>query len=232
MAKKKLTAKQRKARKRAAYIRAEYYKNYDALDYLRNFAKVKDIKIPSKITKKSLESIRKIYKKARAEAEKTGIYVDITTGEVLTKLPTKREMVKQVREEPTQQYRRYRAQPEEATFNPDEQYIEEIKSKIASLSPKEDSTKSATNYNKNVKPKLEQASSDWISMIDDAIAQYGTESVANALASNGYMQRIANIEEKYAFEIIESIEDSEADGLVPLMDATLEDVMYDTLGYT
>ena len=69
-------------------------------------------------------------------------------------------------------------------------------------------------------------------MIDDAIAQYGTEAVANALASNGYMQRIANIEEKYAFEIIESIEDSEADGLVPLMDATLEDVMYETLGYT
>ena len=37
MAKKKLTSKQRKARKRAAYIRAEYYKNYDALDYLRSF---------------------------------------------------------------------------------------------------------------------------------------------------------------------------------------------------
>ena len=72
MAKKKLTSKQRKARKRAAYIRAEYYKNYDALDYLRIFAKVKDVKIPSKITKKSLESIRKIYKQAKAEAKKVG----------------------------------------------------------------------------------------------------------------------------------------------------------------
>ena len=44
MARRKLTATQRKARKRAAYIRSEYYKNFDAIDYLRDFAKVKNIK--------------------------------------------------------------------------------------------------------------------------------------------------------------------------------------------
>ena len=88
----KLSSKQRKAHKRASYIRSEYYKNFDALDYLRNFGKVKDIKIPNKITKASLKAIRKAYKEAKANLPKTdGFYVDYSTGEILTKLPTKEE---------------------------------------------------------------------------------------------------------------------------------------------
>lgn len=230
MAKKKLTARQRKARKRAAYIRAEYYKNFDALEYLRNFTKVKDIKIPNKITKKSLESIRRIYKETKANvATLDGYYVDVSTGEIMTKLPTKAEMVKEVRNERTQQYRQYRAEPEEAppTFDPDAEYIEELKRKIqdlntareqiATLQPLRDSDKTEKNYTKNVVPKFESAQQRLIDAIDSAIAEYGISDVAWSLASNSFIQRIANLEEKYTHEIVESIDDD----IIPLIEESV-----------
>ena len=219
---KKLTARQRKARKHAAYIKAEYYKNIDAIKYLRRFGVTKDIKIPNKITKKSLQAIRKIYKELRSNVkeyeEGTGEYVDILTGEVLRKLPTKAEMTKEYRAEQRGEYQ---------AFNPDEQYIEELKDKIRSLTPLRDSDKTQKNYEKNVLPKQQKVKEDFIAAIDNAIDKYGKAIIADILAKNAYMQRVGNMEEKYTFEIIDDI--SEGDGnLIDLM-ATSAEAALDTL---
>ena len=223
MAKRKLTAKQRKARKRASYIRSEYYKNFDALQYLKDFAKVKDIKIPNKITKRSLEAIRKIYKEVRSSIQQLagGGYMNPETGEYLEKLPTKKEMVQEVRRE--QPYREDRAQGAEAPegFNPDLQYLEELRSKLYSLTPLRDSDKTDRNYQKNVLPKFEEARNRILGAIDYAVVKAGAEGVAAILAGNNFIQRIGNLEEKYTHEIIESIDDD----LVPLIEASVDEAL-------
>lgn len=230
MAKKKLTAKQRKAHKRASYVRSEYYKTYDALDYLRDFTKVKDIKIPSKITMKSLKAIRKIYKEAKASITKyEGEYVNRTTGEIFEKIPTKKEMVKAVRSEPTQQYRQYRAEPQKspATFDPDEQYLQDLKyeieqlntsrQEIEDLTPLRDSAKTQQNYDKNVAPRFEKAQTKLLDAIDEAIANFGAQQVAHILANNTFVERIENLKQKYTYEIEEAIESS----ILPLIEESV-----------
>jgi hypothetical protein len=230
MAKKKLTAKQRKAHKRASYVRSEYFKTYDALDYLRDFTKVKDIKIPNKITMKSLKAIRKIYKEAKASISKyEGEYVNRTTGEIFEKIPTKKEMVKAVRSEPTQQYRQYRAEPQEApqTFDPDEQYLQDLKyeieqlntsrQEIEGLTPLRDSAKTQANYDKNVAPRFEKAQTKLLDAIDEAIANFGAQQVAHILANNTFVERIENLKQKYTYEIEEAIESS----ILPLIEESV-----------
>ena len=211
MAKRKQTAAQRKAKQRAAYYRREYYKNFDALAYLESAVKIKKIKIPNKITKRSLESIRKIYNKARKEAKALG-----------WELPTKQEMAQTIREEPTQAYRQYRAEPEEPTgFDPDLQYLEELRDKLNSFMPRRDSTKTDANFQKNVLPKFEEARLRIIGSLDYAIAKTGASEIAAILAGNNFIQRIANLEEKYAHEIIESIDDD----LIPLIEASVDEAL-------
>lgn len=212
---KKLTARQRAAHKRASYIKAEYYKNVDAIRYLERFGVTKNIKIPNKITKKSLTAIRRIYKETRANVKTyggTSDYVDITTGEVFTKLPTKAQAVKEYRQEQKQQAEQ---------FNPDEQFIGELKDKILMLKPLRDSDKTDYNYNKNVIPKQEKVKQDFVNAIDNAIKQYGLGIVAQVLANDDYMQRVGSMEDKYTYEIIEDITDGD-DGLISLMDASAE----------
>lgn len=230
MARKKLTSKQRKAHKRASYVRSEYFKTYDALDYLRDFTKVKDIKIPSKITMKSLKAIRKIYKETKASIEKyEGEYVNRTTGEIIEKIPTKKEMVRLVRSEPTQQYRQYRAEPQEApsSFDPDEQYLQDLKyeieqlntsrQEIESLTPLRDSAKTQNNYDKNVAPRFEKAQTKLLDAIDEAIANFGAQQVAHILANNTFVERIENLKQKYTYEIEEAIESS----ILPLIEESV-----------
>lgn len=211
---KKLTARQRKARKHAAYIKAEYYKNIDAIRYLERFGVTKDIKIPKKITKKSLESIRRIYKEVRSNVKEYDLfgYVDLTTGEIFKKLPTKAEMVKEYRSD------------EQAAFNPDQQYIDELKERIETLTPLRDSTKTRRNYEKNVVPKLEKAKDDFGNAIDEAISRYGLSIVANSLAQNKYMQRVANLEEKYAYQVIGEITDGD-ESLISLISTSAEEAL-------
>lgn len=211
MAKRKQTAAQRKAKRRAAYYRREYFKNFDALAYLESAVKIKKINIPNKITKRSLESIRKIYNKARKEAKALG-----------WELPTKQEMAQTIREEPTQAYRQYRAEPEEPTgFDPDLQYLEELRDKLNSFMPRRDSTKTDANFQKNVIPKFEEARLRIIGSLDYAIAKTGASEIAAILAGNNFIQRIANLEEKYAHEIIESIDDD----LIPLIEAGVNEAL-------
>lgn len=214
---KKLTARQRKARKRAAYIKAEYYKNVDAIRYLERFGVTKDIKIPKKITKKSLESIRRIYKEVRSNVKEYDWlgYVDLSTGEIFKKLPTKAEAVKEYRTE---------QKDEQTAFNPDQQYIDELKERIETLTPLRDSTKTTRNYEKNVTPKLEKAKDDFGNAIDEAISRYGLSIVADSLAKNKYMQRVANLEEKYAYQVIGEITEGD-DSLINLISTSAEDAL-------
>lgn len=211
----KLTSKQRKARKRAAYIRSEYYKNFDAIDYLRNFGKVKDIQIPNKITIASLKSIRKAYKEAKANLPKTdGYYVNVSTGDYMTKLPTKKEMAKEVRGDYLQAYRRYRAKPEEAPFgfDPNEDYIDDIVRKIRDMGYAELTVglrnKKKETFDKSTLPKLEAAKEAWTSMIEEATEKLGTLKTAELLASSPHIQRIEELQMKYAHEITEEINES------------------------
>ena len=214
---KKLTSRQRQARKRASYYRTEYKKNVEALRFLQRFGiDMPIIKTPQKITKTSLKNIRKLYKQTRSKVTKyEGIYVDVTTGEIFEKLPSKEQAVKTYREEQQQGL---------STFNPDEQYIQELKDKINALTPLRDSDKTERNYQKNVVPKQQQVKANFIQAIDDAIAKYGTDRVAETLSRNQYMQRIGNLEEKYTYEIIEDITDGD-EGLMVLMDASVDEAL-------
>lgn len=214
---KKLTSRQRQARKRASYYRSEYKKNVEALRFLQRFGiDMPIIKTPQKITKTSLKNIRKLYKQTRSKVTKyEGIYVDVTTGEIFEKLPSKEQAVKTYREEQQQGL---------TTFNPDEQYIQELKDKINALTPLRDSDKTERNYQKNVVPKQQQVKANFIQAIDDAIAKYGTDRVAETLSRNQYMQRIGNLEEKYTYEIIEDITDGD-EGLMVLMDASVDEAL-------
>ena len=214
---KKLTSRQRQARKRASYYRSEYKKNVEALRFLQRFGiDMPIIKTPQKITKTSLKNIRKLYKQTRSKVTKyEGIYVDVTTGKIFEKLPSKEQAVKTYREEQQQGL---------STFNPDEQYIQELKDKINALTPLRDSDKTERNYQKNVVPKQQQVKANFIQAIDDAIAKYGTDKVAETLSRNQYMQRIGNLEEKYTYEIIEDITDGD-EGLMVLMDASVDEAL-------
>lgn len=214
---KKLTSRQRQARKRASYYRSEYKKNVEALRFLQRFGiDMPIIKTPQKITKTSLKNIRKLYKQTRSKVTKyEGIYLDVTTGEIFEKLPSKEQAIKTYREEQRQGL---------STFNPDEQYIQELKDKINALTPLRDSDKTERNYQKNVVPKQQQVKANFIQAIDDAIAKYGTDRVAETLSRNQYMQRIGNLEEKYTYEIIEDITDGD-EGLMVLMDASVDEAL-------
>jgi hypothetical protein len=223
MAKRKLTAKQRKARKRASYYKSEYKKNVEAIQFLQRFGiDMPIIKEPKKITKSSLNAVRKIYEQTKRKIDKyDNDYVDITTGEVYAKLPTKAEAVKIVKEEKEQVY---------IPFDPYEQYIEDLKAKIEMLSPLRDSDKTEKNYQKNVVPKQENIKKNFLQAIDDAIAKYGQEKVAETLAQNQYMQKIGNLDEKYTYQIVEDMTDGD-DGLLVLMDASVDAALLSTEAY-
>ena len=211
---KKLSARQRKARKRASYYKSQYKKNVEAIQFLQRFGiDMPIIKEPKKITKSSVSAIRKIYEQTKRKIDKyDNDYVDITTGEVYAKLPTKAEAVKIVKEEKEQGY---------IPFDPYEQYLEDLKTKIEMISPLRDSDKTEKNYQKNVVPKQENIKKNFLQAIDEAIAKYGQEQVAETLAKNQYMQKIGNLEEKYTYQIVEDMTDGD-DGLLVLMDASVD----------
>lgn len=207
MAKQKLTKAQRKARKQASYIRAEYYKNFDAIDYLRDFVKVAALDIPNKITKASLKKIRRIYKEARKEAQRAGAV-----------LPTKREMAKVVREEPTQEYRQSRAEPAEPTdFNPNAQYLDAIREAIDSMIPRdaEDPKKASTMR------KFQDAKLRLYGTLDYAIAKTDEVTLAQSLAESDYVQRVMGTDAQYAYEMEEAIDND----LIPLLEASMNDAL-------
>ena len=89
------------------------------------------------------------------------------------------------------------------------------------LNPLRDSDKTEKNYQKNVVPKQENIKKNFLQAIDDAISKYGQEQVAETLAKNQYMQKIANLDEKYTYQIVEDMTDGD-EGLLSLMDASVD----------
>lgn len=227
MAKRKLTAKQRRTRKRASYYKSEYKKTVEAIRFIQRFGVDMDIPIikePKKITKTSVKAVREIYKRTRRQVERTFSdyeFVDEYTGEVYQKLPTKEEAAKAYREEQL---------GGSTPFDPYEQYIEDLKTKIEMLSPLRDSDKTEKNYQKNVVPKQENIKKNFLQAIDEAIAKYGQEKVAETLAQNQYMQKIGNLEEKYTYQIVEDMTDGD-DGLLVLMDASVDAALLSAEAY-
>lgn len=214
---KKLSAKQRKINKKRSYVRREYYRNIDAIKFLEKFgAPSVQIKIPTRITKASLKAVQKIYRETKKKIKKyAGDIVDYDTGIVYDKIPTKAELAKLYKE----------SQSEDAyVYNPDLEYIEDIKDKVRQLQPLRDSDKTDRNYNKNVVPKQQQIKDNFMQAIDDAIAKYGESIVAKSLAQNTFMQRIENLEEKYTYEIIEDMTEGD-DALLKLIDANVSDAL-------
>ena len=229
MARKKYTAAQRKAKKQQSYVRSEYIKTFDALMYLKNFTKVKDVKMPEyKITKASLKAIRKLYKETRKKVKKTeGLYMDVSTGEAFKKLPSKKELQKLYKEEQTYKAK-FTTQEAPADFNPDVFYLESLISTLSSLKGVDDKSKTERNYTRNVAPKLQDATDRMIAKIRYAATKLGTAGAAALLAASPYITRIENLKEKYAYEIIVEIngsEDSTEEPLLDLMDASIEEAL-------
>ena len=225
MAKKKLTVSQKKANRRKAYTRREYYKNIDAIDYMRDFVNVEEIKIPKKITKSSLKKVQKIYREAKKivqeEIKEVGAAFSKVTGEIIESVKSKKEIVKEIRtQEP---YRQSRATPKRAPkdFNPDEDYIAEIRSLIDEISPMRETMHSNKYYEEKLLPKFNEAKNRILGSIDYARMKAGEAETAAILAANQFVQRVANLQEKYTYEIIESIDDD----LIPLIESSIGEAL-------
>ena len=225
MAKKKLTATQLKANRRKAYTQSEYYKTLDAIDYLRDFMKIKDIKIPKKITRNSLKSVQKTYRQARQqiqrELKKQGAIFNPQTGEIIEKLGTKKEIIKEIRQQ--EPYRKSRATHKRAPkdFNPETDYIDEIRDTINALAPMRETMHSDKYYEEKLLPKFNEAKNRILGSIDYARIKIGESDVADILASNQFIQRIESLQDKYTHEIIESIDDD----LIPLIEASIGEAL-------
>lgn len=225
MAKKKLTSQQRKVRKRASYIRSEYYKNIDAIAYLRGFIKVEAIKIPKNITKKSLEKVRKIYKESKRKIKELagGGYLNEQTGEYFSKLPTKEEMYKEARKDQPWRTSRAKPMPAPPTFNPDLESINDLIDKIQSLNPRDD------KISADKESKLTDAKQRMIMNIRNSMQKIGISETATLLAENAFMQRIANLEEKYAYQMVEEIDGgyntSTDEGLIGLFNESVSEAL-------
>jgi hypothetical protein len=177
---------------------------------------------------KSLKAIRRIYKETKANIKTfDGVYVDRSTGEIFEKLPTKKEMIKQVRAEKTQAYRQYRAEPETPppNFDPAQAAIDEIIQKIRDIDYLESmvgfNKKTEKTFNKGDKPKFDKAKQDWETAIDNAIKKYGTERTAQALAADPNIQKIDELSMKYAYETTMEIEDS----ILPWFEASVQSAL-------
>ena len=223
MAKQKLTKAQRKARKQASYIRAEYYKNFDALDYLRDFVKVAPLDIPNKITKASLKKIRRIYNEARKEAMQAAK----ETGEYI---PTKQEMAKRVRSEAGQGYRTDRANMEtaehkaqEADFNAYFGYLQMVRDAIDALMPRDYEQKGKESTVR----AFEEARLRLYGMLDFALSKTDEVILAKTLSESEYLERIMNIDNQYAYQMIDDIDSDETNnlGLIQQLQAAMDDAL-------
>lgn len=212
MARKKLSAREKKARKRRVYVRYEYYLTIDALDYLGQMGAELKFKIASKPSIASLKKIRKYYNKVKKDLTKKNWVI-----------PTKREMAKQVREE--QPYRRSRVaqkQYEEApvTFQPDTDYIDELISKISQLDGK-DRTKTTPHNEEYNKQRLQEAKNRFFDQLSYARLKVGDVDLAQALAESDFISHVDEMQVKYDYEIVDGLDDD----LTPLLMTAMNDVL-------
>lgn len=210
MAKKRLTKAQQKARAHARYVRAEYYKNFDAIAYMGNHPLAKDLTIPNKITMSSLKKIRKIYAEIKKQLQAKG-----------EKLPSKKEMAKAVREEPTQEYRQYRAEPEDSEdFNPDIDYLHAVRQEIISLTPRYPRTDSEKKKQYD-QQRVEEAKNRLLATLDYVEYKTDPTMIAEILAADKFVDRVFSINNFYAWEMVDEIDDN----LIPLLQAAMDNAL-------
>lgn len=211
MARKKLSAKQIKARKKKQYVRYEYSLTIDALDYLNEFGAGIKFKITTNPTAASLKAIRKVYNKATKKLKKQQWV-----------LPTKKQMAKQVREE--QPYRKSRAKrkTEEAptTFQPDTDYIEDLIQAVSNLTGRErtKTTQRTEDYNK---ARLQEAKNRLFDKLSYARTKAGDTELAEALAADDYIQHVDEMNVRYDYEIVDGIDDT----LIPMLESAMYNVL-------
>ena len=213
MARKKLTPAQRAAAKQRQYVRSQYNLTIDALDYLNMMGANINYKLVSKPTKASLNKIRRIYNQATKKLKQKSWV-----------LPTKKEMAHAVREE--QPYRKSRGQiaseqPSAPTqFSPAEDYISALMDTINEIKIKysPDTTQHGKYYNDQ---RLEGAQQRLLDSLAYGRTKLGDEGLADALAANDYISRIEQLENRYAFQVEQDIDDD----LIPLMRTAVEDAL-------
>lgn len=208
----KLSARERKARKQRSYTRYEYNLTIDALDYLNMMGAGIDYNIVSNPTKASLRKIRNIYKKATKELKKKNWVV-----------PTKREMAKVVREESTQAYRRSRAKEQveaPSTFEPETDYINDLISTITMLQGAERTTDNRKTLEKDTQ-LLEEAKQRLLDKLEFVRTKVGDVDLADKLAEDDFIAHIEEMKVKYDYEIIDGIDDN----FIPALDSAMNDVL-------
>lgn len=211
MARKKLTAKQIKARKKKQYVRYEYNLTIDALDYLNEIGAHIKFNIKTNPTAASLKSIRNIYNKAVKELRKQNWV-----------LPTKKEMAKVVREE--QPYRRSRAnrKTEQApkSFQPDTDYIDDLIQTVSNLTGAErtKTTQRTEDYNK---ARLEEAKNRLFDKLAYARMKAGDTELAEQLAADDFIQHVDEMNVRYDYEIVDGIDDT----LIPMLESAMYNVL-------
>lgn len=212
MARKKLSARQQKAKKKRDYVKHEYNLTVDALDYLNLMGAGIKFRIVSKPTKASLRKIRNIYNKAKKDLKKQNWVI-----------PTKRELAKRAREE--QPYRRSRANNENyeeapQAFQPDTDYIDELIEKISKMTGKDRTKTSARNEEYN-KARLQDAKNRFFDQLAFARQKVGDVDLAQALASSSFMSHVEELEYKYDYEIVDGLDDD----LTPMLMTAMTDVL-------
>lgn len=211
MARKKLSAKQVKARKKKQYVRYEYNLTIDALDYLNEFGADIKFKITSNPTAASLKAIRNVYKKATKKLKKQHWV-----------LPTKREMAKQVREE--QPYRKSRAKrkTEQApiTFQPDTDYIEDLIQSVSNLTGAE-RTKTSQRTEDYNKARLQEAKNRLFDKLAYTRTKAGDTELAEQLAADDFIQHVDEMNVRYDYEIVDGIDDT----LIPMLESAMYNVL-------
>lgn len=211
MARKKLSARQIKARKKKQYIRYQYNLTIDALDYLNEMGADIKFKLTTKPTAASLKVVRNVYNKATKKLKKQSWV-----------LPTKKEMAKTVREE--QPYRRSRAKRkiEQApkTFQPDTDYIEELIETVSNLTGRErtKTTQRTEDYNKE---RLQEAKNRFFDKLAYARLKTGDTELAEALAADDFIQHVDEMNVRYDYEIVDGIDDT----LIPMLETAMTNVL-------
>lgn len=218
MAKKKLTKRQRAANKRRSYIRSEYAKTYDAIEYMRDFADIDKISRQLNPTMRELKSIRKVYKQLRAQIQASeDRLVNKVTGELIEKLPTKAEMVREIRSEPTQSYRESLEEEPQAPegFNPDGEYIDNLIQFIEGVEPRPYRGTKRMGYDYN---RVTEAKNRLIANINFAVSKTSETAIATQLAADKYVDRVISMNGWYAHEIIQEIDEN----LIPIILAAVD----------
>lgn len=213
MARKKLSARQVKARKQKQYTKYEYNLTIDALDYLNQMGADIKFNIVANPTKASLRKIRNIYNKAKKQLQKQNWV-----------LPTKKEMAREVRNQPAQSYRKSRGkkgyEKAPASFQPSTDYISDLIEKISSQVGK-DRTKTTQRQEEYNKKRLESAKQRLFDKLAYARTKAGDEALAEALAADDFVSHIDEMGDRYDYQIVESI-DTE---IIPALESAMESAL-------